>query len=153
MSRFLEVTINKYVTAKNVERRVNGLSDARERSSGKVRKRRSRLWLILSNVVLIASAVVFIIAYSTYVRKEQRNTRTDAFISTVESMKQISTNNIVSERGYVNNWASYITERGMTVDEALDYIRIANTQPDIQAHIVDMETYEARSTYIGKDGD
>ena len=129
------------------------MSDARERSSGKVRKRRSRLWLILSNVVLIASAVVFIIAYSTYVRKEQRNTRTDAFISTVESMKQISTNNIVSERGYVNNWASYITERGMTVDEALDYIRIANTQPDIQAHIVDMETYEARSTYIGKDGD
>lgn len=68
------------------------MSDARERSSGKVRKRRSRLWLILSNVVLIASAVVFIIAYSTYVRKEQRNTRTDAFISAVESMKQISTN-------------------------------------------------------------
>ena len=129
------------------------MSDARERSSGKVKKRRSRLWLILSNVVLIASAVVFIIAYSTYVREEQRNTRTDAFISAVESMKQISTNNIVSERGYVNNWASYITERGMTVDEALDYICIANTQPDIQAHIVDMETYEARSTYIGKDGD
>lgn len=40
----------------------------------------------------------------------------------------------------------------LTIDEALDYIRNTNNQSDRYAHIVDMDTYEAYSTY-SKDGD
>ena len=35
----------------------------------------------------------------------------------------------------------------MTVEEALDYIRATNNQDDRYAHIVDMQTFEAHSTY------
>lgn len=111
-----------------------------------------RLWLIICNAVLVISAFAFMIIYSTHISAEQKRTKIDAFVSAVESMKQVSANYISSERGYVNNWASYITSRNMTMDEALDYIRIANTQPDRQAHIVDMDIFEAHSTYVS-DGD
>ena len=105
--------------------------------------RRRRLWLVLCNVVLILLAVVFMLVYSTHVSAEQKHTKIDAFVSAVESMKQVSANYITSERGYVSNWASYITSQDMTMDEALEYIRVANTQSDRQAHIVDMDTFEA----------
>ena len=115
--------------------------------------RRRRLWLVLCNVVLILLAVVFMLVYSTHVSAEQKHTKIDAFVSAVESMKQVSANYITSERGYVSNWASYITSQDMTMDEALEYIRVANTQSDRQAHIVDMDTFEAHSTYVSNGDD
>lgn len=51
------------------------------------------------------------------------------------------------ELGYANDWAKYISSQGMTVEEALSYIRTANNQKDRYAHIVDMDTFEAHSTY------
>lgn len=108
--------------------------------------RKRKLLLVLFNIVLILSALGFLIVFSNHVSAEQKQTKIDAFMSSVESMKQVSANYINSERGYVNNWASYINASGMTMDEALDYIRTANTQSDRQAHIVDMDTFEAHST-------
>lgn len=90
--------------------------------------------LIICNAILILSAIIFTFTYSTYMRNEQRNTRQDAFVSAVESMKQIS-------RNYV------------ATDEALDFIRTTNTQGEKPAHIVDMDTFEARSTYAKNGSD
>lgn len=115
------------------------------------KKKLRRTGLIICNAVLILSAVIFTLTYSRHVRDDQRQTRTDAFVSAVESMKQVSKTYISNEQGYVDNWAAYITAGNMTLDEALDYIRASNTQSDRQAHFVDMDTFEARSTY-SKDG-
>ena len=82
----------------------------------------------LINAILILSAIIFTFTYSTYMRNEQRNTRQDAFVSAVESMKQISRNYVATEEGYVADWAAYINARHMTIDEALDFIRTTNTQ-------------------------
>lgn len=108
--------------------------------------------LIISNVFLIMSAVVFTLSYSTYMRNQQRETRQESFVTAVESMKQISRNYIANEQGYVSDWAAYISARSMTMSEALDYIRTTNTQDDKQAHIVDMDTFEAHSTFIDSTG-
>ena len=55
-----------------------------------------------------------------------------SFCSTVESMKQISENYLNNEKGYVNDWAAYISSVGMTREEAIEYISKTNTQPDRQ---------------------
>lgn len=56
----------------------------------------------------------------------------DSFCSTVESMKQISENYLNNEKGYVNDWAAYISSVGMTRKEAVEYISKTNTQPERQ---------------------
>lgn len=109
--------------------------------------------LIIFNAILILSAIIFTFTYSTYMRNEQRNTRQDAFVSAVESMKQISRNYVATEEGYVADLAAYINARHMTIDEAPDFIRTTNTQGEKPAHIVDMDTFEARSTYAKNGSD
>lgn len=104
--------------------------------------------LALVNVVLILSAVAGSLQYSSYLGKKQETYEKETFCSTVESMKQISANYLRMEQGYVRDWASYISQNDLTIGQALAYIRQANAQKDKYAHIVDMATYEAHSTYV-----
>ena len=41
--------------------------------------------------------------------------------------KQVSQNYLDNERGYVKNWAHYISEHDMTLEEALEFLRGINT--------------------------
>ena len=115
------------------------------RSSGK-------LTLILINTILILFAICSSFGYSHIVKADNEQLQLDAFCSTIESMKQASATYLNTEKGYVDDWASYIMHEHMSVDEALDYIRKANTQSDRYAHIIDMDTFDAWSTYA-KNGD
>ena len=47
-------------------------------------------------------------------------------------MKQISEDYLNNEKGYVNDWAAYISSVGMTRKEAIEYISKTNTQPERQ---------------------
>ena len=108
--------------------------------------------LILCNVVLMTAAILFAAIYSTRARHAQEQLALEAFQSTVESMKQVSANYLDAERKCAQDWAAYIESQDMSEDEALAYIRAANTQADRGANIVDMETYTARSSVLRADG-
>lgn len=108
---------------------------------------RSKLLLAVTNVLLIAAAVIFTVVYSEYNESEKLKVRLDSFASATESMKSVSKSYLDSERTYAFNWASYINRNDMTLEEALDFLKTINTQSDRYAHIVDMDTLEAYSTY------
>ena len=115
-------------------------------------KRFGRIILVIINIFLILAAVLSSLVYSDHVRNEKRQMQIDAFCSTMEGMKQVSRNYLEMEKGYAENWANYIERQNMTMDEALNYIKDSNSQKDRYAHIVDMDTYDAWSTYE-KNGD
>lgn len=106
-----------------------------------------RIVLILLNSILILATVFAVVAYSKFVKQQQEETKLNAFVSAVESMKGISENYLLTERVFAKNWAEYIEKNDLDLDEALEYIRSSNTQQDRLAHIVDTDTYEAYSTY------
>lgn len=110
-----------------------------------------KLVLILINIFLIFSAIIVSWVYSRNVKEQQQNGQKETFKATIESMKQISTNYLTMELGYAKDWAQYIDEHEMTMEEALAYIRQANNQKERYAHLVDMQTFEAYSAY-GKNG-
>ncbi len=116
------------------------------------KKSTGKTLLILCNVVLMTAAILFAGIYSTRMRENQEQMELDAFCTTMESLKQVSANYLESERRYAEDWAAYIEAQEMSEDEALEYIRAANTQADRSANIVDMDTFEARSTFIRDDG-
>lgn len=116
------------------------------------KSRIGKILLVLCNVILMTSAVAFALLYSNTVSKNQEQLERDNFGVTIESMKQVSIRYLQRESSAAKEWASYIEHEDMTMDEALDYIRISCTS-DCVAHFVDMDTYEARSTYENKNGD
>lgn len=106
-----------------------------------------KIALAAVNIMLIIAAVTFSFIYSKNLKERQENAELETFYATIESMKQISYNYLQMELGYAKDWAKYIDAHDMTVDEAIDYINSANNQNDRYAHIVNMNTYEAYSTY------
>ena len=109
--------------------------------------------LVLCNLVLVLTTVLFALGYSTNVRIEQEQMEQDAFCATVESMKQISTRYLETELDAAQDWAAYIQQEQMSMDEALTYLRAVINRKDRAAHIVDMETFAARTTNERPDGD
>ena len=112
-------------------------------------KKRSALGvaLVLFNIIMMIIAVVSSAAFSVRVRTERQDAKISEFVSTIESMKKLSQTYLDSERGYVRNWASYISEQGMTLEEALQFLRTINTDPVRYVHIVDMATFRAYSSF------
>lgn len=115
----------------------------------KNQKKTGKLILLGLNLFLIAVAVVAALAYSNFFRNKQKQMEIDTFCTMIESMKQISNNYLDMERGYAEDWAKYINQHDMTIEDALEYIRQTNNQSDRYAHIVDMDTYQAYSSYMG----
>lgn len=103
--------------------------------------------MLLCTMLLVAAAIFSVLIYSKHVKNRQEETKLNVFISAVESMKQISDNYLSTEEVFAKNRAKYIESKDFTLDEAPDYIRSTNTQQDRFAHIVDMDTFEAYSTY------
>ena len=109
-----------------------------------------KLLLLICNTILIAGMLIATIFYSRQINTNQKEAKTDDFIKTIESMKLVSTNYLNSERGYVQNWAHYISEENMTLDDALEFLRTINTNSERFAHIIDMDTFKAYSSYYPK---
>lgn len=115
-------------------------------------KKNTIVVLILVNVIFILAAVFTSSVYSRNVQEEKTQRAINSFSLTVETMKQMTKRYFLTEQYFVQNWSAYIEDQDMTIDEAMEFLRNINTQEDIYAHIVDLDDYSARSTYI-KDGD
>ena len=102
--------------------------------------------LVLCNAALIAAAVLFTVWYSRNIQQEKELSMKEAFCSNVDTMRQISERYLDEQLDNANSWKSYIEDRHMTKDEALAYIAGIENAETGEAHIVDMETYEAWTT-------
>lgn len=121
------------------------------KNTGNSKAKAFKIILAVINIALILFAVVFSWIYSRNLREEQKESELESFCATIESMKQISDNYLSMELAYAEDWAKYISTNDMTVNEALAYINEANNQGERYAHIVDMGTLQAYSTYFGDD--
>ena len=58
------------------------------------------------------------------------------FTNMTVGMEQVTTNYLISEQRTCDNWAHYINNKKMTMEEARDYLAIAQTILTNSAHIV-----------------
>lgn len=107
--------------------------------------------LILCNFILVVGMICVVVIYARTSTRQKNMLRRDTFCNTVEALKQVSQNYLITEKGYADDWAAYIEARHMTAEEAIEYIRTTNTQEDRSAHLVNMEDLSARSTYLRND--
>lgn len=115
-----------------------------------LKDKKKKVILLLGNILLILATITAAWLYSGYISKSQSEIKKTDFIRTIESMKRVSQNYMNEEKGYVKDWAAYISEHEMTLEEALDFLRSINTNQDRFVHIIDMDSYEAYSSYYPK---
>ena len=116
----------------------------------KEKERKKKTLLLACNIILILIMVTAAWVYSGYISRSQSEIKKTEFIRTIESMKSVSMNYLNGEKGYIDDWASYISGHDMDLEEALEFLRSVNTSKDRYIHIVDMDSYEAYSSYYPK---
>lgn len=102
--------------------------------------------VFLCNIVLIVTVVLFTIKYQRDIYDRKEGDQLEGFCNTVETMKQISAQYLTTELDNAEAWAAYILHEHMTLDGALSYISTIDKDTPSEAHIVDMDTYDAWSS-------
>lgn len=112
-----------------------------------------KIALILCNFIMIAFAILSSYSYSINFEKNSTELRLNNFCDSTNSMKQVTESYLHAEKGYVDNWAKYISSNNMTMEEAIQFVQTINTQDNRYTHFVDMDDFSAVSSLPDKNGD
>ena len=105
-----------------------------------------RIWIIIVNVVIMVSMLVFVGVYSAVETKNTTKLQIEHFENTTITMEHVTENYLEGEQRLCDVWAHYINSENMTIDDAASFIRISHVLPNASAHIVFLETKTGLST-------
>jgi len=117
-----------------------------ERSRVGLKNMLKRIWIIVVNVILMATLVVFVILYSVFETKQTRQTQIEHFENTTITMEHVTENYFEGEQRISDVWAAHINNANLTIDEAMDFISTSHVLPNASAHIIDPVTLVGKST-------
>ena len=105
-----------------------------------------RIWVIIVNVFLMISMVVFVVLYATFETKKTTQTQIEHFENTTTSMEHVTENYLEGEQRICDVWARYINSENMTIEEAASFISISHVLKNASAHIIYPDTLNGKST-------
>ena len=105
-----------------------------------------RIWVIIVNVFIMFSVLTFVILYSNTENKNTTQRQIEHFENTTITMEHVTENYLEGEQRICDVWARYINSENMTIDEAIDFIRVSHVLPNASAHIVYLDTLSGLST-------
>lgn len=88
----------------------------------------------------------FVVVYSTLEAKKSTETQIAHFENTTITMEHVTENYLEGEQRVCDVWAHYINSEELTIEEAIDFIRISHVLPTASAHIVYLDTLTGLST-------
>jgi len=105
-----------------------------------------RLWVLIVNVILMISMLVFVVVYSMVEGKNVTQTQIEHFENTTVTMEHVTENYLEGEQRICDVWAEYIDNKHLTMDEAVQFIHDSHVLAGASAHIVYFDTLEGLST-------
>ena len=105
-----------------------------------------RIWIVIVNVLIMSSILVFVFVYSGIEVKNNTKLQIENFENTTITMEHVTENYLEGEQRICDVWARYINSEDMTMEEAVSFIRISHVLPNASAHLVYANTLEGLST-------
>ena len=105
-----------------------------------------RIWVIITNVFIMVAMLSFVIVYATIENRDTIRRQVEHFESTTITMEHVTENYLEGEQRICDVWAHYINSENMTVEEAVEFVRISHVLPSASAHIVYADTLTGLST-------
>lgn len=102
--------------------------------------------IIITNLVIIASILLFVLLYTRFEGDESYKRQIAHFESSTVAFEQVTENYLEGEQGICDVWARYINNKTMTMEEAVEYIRASHVLENTSAHLVFLDTLTGLST-------
>ena len=105
-----------------------------------------KTFIIVINVVIMASILIFVVLYSRAESRDSYRRQIEHFEDTTVTMERVTGNYLESEQRICDIWAHYINNKSMTMKEAADYIRASHVLENTSAHLISLDTLTGLST-------
>ena len=114
-----------------------------------------KIWVIIVNVFLMVSMLVFVVLYATFEIKHNTEVQIEHFENTTVTMEHVTENYLEGEQRIRDVWAHYINKEDnhMTMEEAISFIGGSHVVPNASAHIVYTDTLLGYSTRFKETAD
>ena len=110
-----------------------------------------RIWVIIVNIFIMLALLTFVVLYSHFENRNTTRRQIEHFENTTVTMEHITENYLEGEQHLSDVWAKYIDNKGMTIEEAISYVRDSHVLQNTAAHIVYLDTLTGLSTRAKKD--
>ena len=108
--------------------------------------------IVIVNVLIMIAMLTFVVLYSNNASRKTTQRQIEHFENTTITMEHVTENYLEGEQRICDVWAHYINSTDMTIEEAVDFIRISHVLPKTSAHIVYQDTLTGLSTRPKHDG-
>ena len=105
-----------------------------------------KTFIIIVNVVIMASILIFVVLYSRAESRDSYQRQIEHFEDTTVTMEHVTENYMDGEQGICDVWARYINNNTLTMKEAADYIRSLHVNENTSAHLISLDTLKGLST-------
>ena len=105
-----------------------------------------KIFVIIANVIIIASILIFVVLYSGFTNRESNQRQIEYFENTTVTMEQVTGNYMEGEQRVCDVWARYINIQNLTMEEATEYIRNSHVLANTSAHLIFLDTLTGLST-------
>ena len=103
-------------------------------------------WIVMANIALMGAILIFVALYSSHERKDHYQQQVEHFVNTTVAMERVTGNYLEGEQGICDNWAQYIINHDLTLEESAAYVRTTHSKGTTSAHLIDTETLTGYST-------
>lgn len=110
-----------------------------------------RIWIIIVNILIMTAMLTFVVIYSNLEKKNTIQRQIEHFENTTITMERVTENYLEGEQRICDVWAHYINSEGMTIEEAVSFIRVSHVLKNSSAHIVYKDTKTGLSTRAHQD--
>ena len=101
-----------------------------------------KAWVIAANILIILLVIGFVIAYAGKYNRDYVASRVKAFEDRTLAEEQITANYLHGEQQLCDSWSAYIRSNGLTMDEAISFVRGSLSQSGVTAAILYADTPE-----------
>ena len=105
-----------------------------------------KIWVIVVNVFIMLAMISFVIVYSVIESQNATRRQIEHYENMTITMEHVTENYLEGEQTVCDVWSHYITSETMTIQDAIDFIRVSHVSESetsaIQAHIVDPVTLQ-----------
>ena len=105
-----------------------------------------KTFIIIVNAVIMTAILAFVVLYSRFESRNSYLRQIEHFEDTTVTMERVTQNYLEGEQRLCDVWAQFINNKGLTMEEATDYIRSSHVIENISAHVVSLDTLTGLST-------
>ncbi|MBQ9538944.1 MAG: response regulator [Treponema sp.] len=92
--------------------------------------------IFVVNICIILGIIVFSLLYLSQSRKAFAKSKTMSFLAMVKGIAQISSNYMNGEQLACDTWGNYISKSSISIEEAMDFLRMSIARRHSTAHII-----------------